>query len=272
VRRELRADHFDAALDLQGNWKSALVTRLARARERFGMAATWRQEPLSRVLLRRVIRCDAVPHPARAAWELVRALAPDAPFLHPRLVPHDAEVARERRMLADVGVDLQRPFTVVVVTDPADPRALRTDFVRREVARVAQPVALLGPDEADLATALTCPVVRHEAGAVRRLVALGAIAAAAGGAVIGPDQGATHVLLAAGAPGQVVFGSQDPQRTAPPSACNLVRADAPACQPCRQRRCRHPEGVVCMAFDARDGRKVESGLPPPGTVAGARPR
>ena len=47
LRHELRSEPYDYALDLQGNWKSALVARLSRARHRLGMASDWRQEPRS---------------------------------------------------------------------------------------------------------------------------------------------------------------------------------------------------------------------------------
>jgi ADP-heptose:LPS heptosyltransferase len=98
----------------------------------------------------------------------------------------------------------------------------------------------------------------HARGQLRDLVALGALVARAGGRVLGPDQGATHVLAATGARTLVLFGPQDPERTAPPGAGVLLRQDGPACVPCRRRRCHHPQGPVCMAFTTAQAR---SGLP-----------
>ena len=125
LRSELRAERYDAALDLQGNWKSALVTWLSGAERRVGMAARWRQEPASRLLLTELVDCDATPHPARAAWELAKRIAPAASFMSPQLVPTPQELEAERAQLRRVGVDPERPFRVVVGTDPRDPRALR---------------------------------------------------------------------------------------------------------------------------------------------------
>jgi len=258
VRRALRERRYDVALDLQGNWKSALITRLASARDSIGMDARWRQEPRSRWLLRRTIACDATPHPARAAWELARSVAGDAPWRTAALVASDEELARERAALAQV-VDFTRPVRAVVVTRPDDVRSLPPHVVQRLVASHAQPLLLAGPDERDVA--LDGPSVRHERGELRRLVALGALVAASGGEVVGPDQGATHVLAAAGARASVLVGSQDPRRTAPAAARAFVRPGALACRPCMARRCGNPEGRVCMDFDLADAVEVDAGLP-----------
>ncbi|MFY9345408.1 MAG: glycosyltransferase family 9 protein [Planctomycetota bacterium] len=257
LRRALREEPFDFALDLQGNWKSALIARLAGARTSLGMTGEWAQEPASRVLLRRSVREPGVPHPAMAAWHLVRAIAPEVSFRAARLVATPAEVTHERRALAAIGVDACRPFRVVVVTDGADPRALRPECVV-DLARDPQlPVLyLLGPAEADVAPPTAAFTMRHGAGEVRRLIALGGIVAAAGGEVVGPDQGATHVLAAAGASCRVLFGSQDPRRTAPVDAKVFVHVSPPPCSPCRRSRCDHPSGPVCMAFTPATGRAV----------------
>lgn len=262
LRRALRGRTFDHVLDLQGNWKSAMVARLAPAKQRLGMARQWRQEQLSRLLLTRTIDCDAVPHPARAAYELVRAIAPDAPFLLPQLRATGVEVANEHHALAAIGIDVSRPFTVVVVTAPTDPRALRPERIAELVARSTQPVLqLLGPAEATLAMPTPSLVLRHARGELRRLVALGAIIAANGGSVIGPDQGASHVLAAAGARCEVLFGAQDPRRSGPPGATARIHPVPPSCSPCRRRTCDHAQGVVCMNFPLDGGCAVGLGLP-----------
>jgi len=268
VRRELRQERFDVAIDLQGNWKSALITRLARATTRIGMTAEWRQEPRSKLLLQRTVACAATPHPARAAWELVKQVAPEAAFCHPQLTATEAELADERVVLKTLGIDCDAPFRVIVVTDPADPRALRPTAVDA-FAEGMPTVLLLGPGEQGLQQANGI-VLRHQRGEVRRMIALGALVAAVGGEVLGPDQGATHVLLAAGARGRVFFGSQDPRRTSPPSAQPFVAAGELACRPCRARQCSHPDGVVCMALAPDSAQAIDAGLPPAGAV-GAGP-
>ncbi|MBM4063627.1 MAG: glycosyltransferase family 9 protein [Planctomycetes bacterium] len=262
-RAELRAERYDVALDLQGNWKSAGVAAASGARQRLGAGAAWRQEPRSRWLLHRTVAVPGEHHPALVAWTLARELVPGLPFRAPRLRATDAEVERERAALRGLGVDPDRPMRVLVVGDPVDARALRPAALAAEAAASQEPaVAVLGPAEAHVAAPGGVPALRHAPGELRRLVALGALVAGAGGIVVGPDQGATHVLAAAGARCLVGFGAQDPRRTAPPSAVPLVHPAPPACSPCRKHRCRLPEGPVCMAFTTAGGRAVANGLPP----------
>jgi heptosyltransferase I len=257
VWRALRAERYDFALDLQGNWKSAMVARLAGARTSLGMAAAWRQEPASRFLLRRLIDGDGSRHPAMVAWQLVRALAPETPFRLPQLVPRADEMERERRALQHVGIAADRPFATIVVTSPADPRALRPEVIDRLTTASAVPVLhLLGPAENGVEARPGVPTLRHEVGEARRLVAMGALVAAAGGEVTAPDQGAVHVLAAAGAKCRVLFGSQDPLQTAPPGVDARVHPAPPSCSPCRKHRCDHADGPVCMQFEPDQGKRV----------------
>lgn len=267
LRRGLHAQRADVAVDLQGNWKSALVARCAGAREVLGIAGPWRQEPASRWLLRRTVAGSGVPHPARMAFDLVASLAPEATFELPRLQARADEVAAERRRLHALGLDPARPFGVVIGSDPNDPRALRPHRVAELLAMPERPwLWLAGPDERDVAAPPGVLVLRHERGEVRRLLALGALVAQAGGLVVGPDQGASHVLAATGALCRVSFGAQDPKRTAPPAAQAFVHPDGPSCRPCRSHRCHRAEGPVCMDFPLATGAAVELGLP---AVAGA---
>lgn len=259
LRGALRSERYDVAIDLQGNWKSAAIAWLSGARRRVGMAAPFRQEPASRVLLTETIASDAaVAHPARCAWELVRRLAPQAVFAVPRLAATDGEVADESAAVAALGIDPSRPFRVVVLTDPGDPRSLLPSIVAAETRASSHPVLhLYGPAESHLEPVAGVPVLRHGKDP-RRLIALGTLVARAGGDVLGPDQGATHVLAAAGARCLVWFGAQDARRTAPPASTALVHPQSPSCSPCRRERCNHPQGRVCMDFRASEGRIVDA--------------
>ena len=208
---------------------------------------------------------------------------PPGDVIAPSLSATAVEIEAERAALAAAGLDIQRPFEVVVLTDPKDPRALQprhvAAYLTAQRARGVPVVLLLGPAEAGLAasawgelqldglgganvspSAASDPaavvVVRHGPGEVRRLLALGALVAAAGGRVVGPDQGASHVLAATGAAVDVLFGPQDPARTAPVAARVLVHPEGPPCRPCRARRCGHVAGPVCMGFGLGDGHEL----------------
>ncbi|MEM7200010.1 MAG: glycosyltransferase family 9 protein [Planctomycetota bacterium] len=252
----LRRARFDVALDLQGNWKSAVVCRASGAPRSIGSRAG-RREPASRVLLQRLTDGDGAAHPARVALRLVQALAPDAEPKAPHLRATDAERSREAAAVQRAGLDPSQPFRVLVAGAADDPRSWPVAMLEREAKREGPPVLwLTGPAEREMQLPDGARALHHGPGELRRLVGLGAVMAASGGSVWGPDRGATHVLVAAGAAGHVAFGPQDPARTAPVGAAVLVRRDGPPCVPCRQRRCTHPEGAVCMEFDVDGAREL----------------
>lgn len=251
--RALRALDFDVALDLQGNWKSALVCWLSGARQRIGAAQRMRREPASRLLLTRSVRPAGAPHPARLAHAIVRELAPDARELPSRLVAAEEEVAREAEAVRAVGLDPTAPFRALVYSGDEDPRDWPFEAMLRETRLGTLPALwVTGPAEQDSPFPDGVPVVRHARGELRRLIALGHLVARSGGVAMGPDRGATHVLAACGAETRVMFGPQDPARTAPTAASVLVRADSPSCVPCRRRRCTHADGPVCMNFTSAE--------------------
>jgi ADP-heptose:LPS heptosyltransferase len=251
--KSLRALAFDVALDLQGNWKSAAVAWLSRARVRVGLQPAARREPGSARLLTRTVAAGADLHPAAAALAVVRALAPQAQARPVRLRAGAEEVEAEACAVREAGVDPRLPFAVLVAGSTSDNRTWPAAAMLRHARRARTPsLALLGPAQGDEARPAGLPVLRHGPGEVRRLLALGAVVAAAGGEVLGPDQGPTHVLAAAGAATAFLYGPQDPARTAPAGARVLVRSDGPPCVPCRARRCAHPAGPVCMDFAPGD--------------------
>lgn len=254
TRRALRALRCEVAVDLQGNWKSAACALVSAAPVRLGAGRAARREPASRLLLTRTVRIEGPPHPAAVAWQLVRDLAPDAAPQAPSLPADTAEVAAVAARVAALGLEPGRPFRVVVLTDPVDPRSQRPAALQREIEASSMPVLLLaGPAERAVVAPPGVPCLRQGPGELRELVALGALVAAVGGDVVGPDQGATHVLAAAGARTACLFGPQDPTCTAPVSAAVRQHPAPPACMPCRERRCSHRLGPVCMDFTTAEG-------------------
>lgn len=256
LRQQLRRLGCAMVLDLQGNWKSALAARLSGAPRRVGMAARWRREPGSaRLLTDTVAASGPVPHPAALALDVVRRVAPEAVALPPRLVATPAEIEVEASALRRLGIDAELPFLVLVPGPPDDNRSWPWQQVALEAAACPWPaLVLLGPREpVGMRLPPGVPMLRHATGELRRLVALGVLLARAGGRAVGPDQGPTHVLAAAGADVTALFGPQDPARTAPPAARVLVRRGRPSCVPCRRRVCDHAEGPVCMQFHGATG-------------------
>jgi ADP-heptose:LPS heptosyltransferase len=249
LRSELRRLRPDVALDLQGNWKSALVAWLSGAPVRVGAHRRQRREPRSGWLLNRHVSWAGPPHPARMATEVVRELWPAVAAATPRLVPAADAMDAAAADLRAAGIDPDQPFTVFVVTAPADPRSWRLAAMQRQLELQTEPTLfLLGPDTTPAGLPATAKRIVHGKEHVAQLVALGHLVAAAGGRVMGPDKGPTHVLCAAGARTQVLFGPGEPARTAPPGAEPLQRRQGPACMPCQRPTCNHSNGPVCMDF------------------------
>jgi len=261
---EIRRLRCDVALDLQGNWKSAACAFLSGAPIRIGAAGPWRQEPLSRLLLTRRVAVDGPRHPGLVGLTVVRELAPAARALPPRLDASEQEVAAAAELVRMAGVDPSRPFVAVLMGRPGDPRSLRPVAVAEAMSRGMPALAVLGPQHDGLVVPPGLPVLQQQRGQLRQLVAFGEVVRRCGGEVVGADQGPSHVLAATGANVTVLFGPQDPLRTAPPAARILQRLEAPACMPCSSMRCTHPEGPVCMDFTAGEGRSC----PPPSWLEG----
>lgn len=258
--RRAREEGCEVALDLQGNWKSASVAWCSGASRRIGVAGRWRQEPMSSMLLGETVSVEGPRHPAACAMAVVHALAPTARWSAPALVASEAEVGRAVDAVRGAGLDPCRPFRVVLLADPEDPRSQRPDALRAEVSSSELPVLLLaGPVEAAVVAPAGTAVLRQQKGDLRVLVGLGHLVARMGGDVVGGDQGPLHVLAACGARTTGLFGPQDPLETAPPAARVLVHPVAPACMPCRARTCSHVQGPVCTDFTTASGRER---LPP----------
>jgi ADP-heptose:LPS heptosyltransferase len=245
ARRELRALTPSVALDLQGNWKSALVAFSSGARTRIGPRS--RREPASSLLMTRRAAAPPGPHSTDRALSVVRALAPGATAQPIRLLPAAGEEEREAAALAAAGVDPTRPLLVLVAGRPGDPRTWPLEhLVALATQTDAQPLLLLGPAEGPLPADVRIAHLRHGTGEVRRLIALGSLVRRTRSLAVGPDGGAVHVLAACGARVLMLFGPQDERRTGPVSGRTLRLDPPPPCAPCVARVCAHPDGPVCM--------------------------
>ncbi|MCS7062853.1 MAG: glycosyltransferase family 9 protein [Methylacidiphilales bacterium] len=66
-------------------------------------------------------------------------------------------------------------------------------------------------------------------------------------AVISSDSGPAHLAAAYGVPTLVLFGPTDPSRTAPVGRkVELFKAEGVSCSPCLRRKCRNEEPLLCM--------------------------
>jgi len=116
LRRQLRQERFDVALDLQGLIKSGAVTMASRAPLRIGFAAGWGREPLSAIFTNRHVQ---PPPSARHVVEQYLALLEPLGIEERRLdfhlpAPPAAETAMDE-WLAAAGL---KPHRRLVVLNP----------------------------------------------------------------------------------------------------------------------------------------------------------
>lgn len=217
TRSALRASGYDAALDLQGAVRSALIGRLARPVRLLGEAAP--REPAARWLFRECVPSTGV-HVIEQAADVVRALAGDKlPLTLPPL-PYDALAAHWCDQ-AGAGTHLH---PMALLHPGAGWGAKRWPVERYAQVGIALAkqagcrIAInAGPGELELGVALasylrtlgTHPLLLSPT--LGQLIELTRRATL----VIGGDTGPLHLAAALGKPTVGIFGPTDPARNGP---------------------------------------------------------
>lgn len=220
------------------------------APERVGIEAPGR----SAFLNRRV----RVPWPARSRhvadeFALVaRAAGAGAPDAAPRLALGERTLEAGRSLLRARGADPGAPLVAVCPGATYGPakRWLPDRFaeiVRRAAAAGAVPLLLGGAADRDVCADVGARA--RGAGAIdlagaTDLAALAALLALARVAVAN-DSGPMHLAAAVGTPVVALFGSTNPEWTAPRGPGHALLRHAVACSPCYRRTC--PIGLLCFA-------------------------
>jgi heptosyltransferase-1 len=235
----LRRDSYDLSVDFQGLLKSALIGRLARARERVG--PSFYREGASLFYTRVAGQRDKNRHAVEENLEIAGALgapsgeAPPA-FRFPAFTPTE----REPRVAV---VPLSRWHTknwpaahfVEVLKRLQAERGAAVYFLGGALDRYLCEgmAAQLGGPVFNLAGKVSLP----EMGGVFKTMNL----------VMGNDSGPLHMAAALGVPVLAVYGPTDERRTGPyGNGHRLLSAPGFACRPCLNRRCALAENASCM--------------------------
>jgi heptosyltransferase I len=222
--RRLADGRFDAAVDLQGLWKSGVITRLTRAPLRVGLAAGLCRERANALFTNRHVTppADAV-HVVDQCLAVVAALGIDVAAVGPPVFPirRDAEAeARMGRWLEDEGVKGVTPLVLLNPGSGGDQKRWAVEAFRRvgeELAvRLGARVAITwGPGEEPLARAIAHgtrpgalvppPTTIIEMIALFRRATL----------VVGGDTGPVHVAAVLGVPTVGLYGPTSAKRNGP---------------------------------------------------------
>jgi len=246
--KELRSRPYDLVVDLQGLFKSGILTRLARSPVRLGFEGS--REFSWLFVNERLPAYDPDRHAVERYLDVARSLGADVQEPVFRLALGPAEVARVDDLLAATGVTDRRGPLVVVHPEalwptkrwsPRNFAAVCDGLVREWDARV---VLTGAPADADRAEEIIGQTLKPPANLVgrtglRELAELLRRAAV----VVSPDTGTMHLAAAVGTPVVALFGPTAPWRTGPVGwGHRVIRLDLD-CSPCFKKTCPDP---VCL--------------------------
>lgn len=200
--RELRAESYDLAVDLQGLIKSAVAARMARPAQLFGFHASQAREPLAALFYSDRIVTRAA-HIVDRNLELAAAAGASTIERAFPLPP-----GRPEGSLPGGGFILASPLSGWRAKEwPLEFYARLAARLRREAGL---PLVLNGPP-ADRAALADVPDTLPHLSSIAGLIDVTRRAAA----VVGVDSGPLHLAAALAKPGVAIFGPTDPARNGP---------------------------------------------------------
>jgi ADP-heptose:LPS heptosyltransferase len=261
LRAELRAWRPDVAVDLQGNLKSGMLTRLSGAPRRIGLARGETKEPAYLFVNETVPSGPAAEHRAERAMRLVTAIGAKrgVPAAPPSIRPE--AVTFVASALAAIGHS--RGSFALLVPDTSNygafkrwpPARFGGLAMRLREERGMPTLVTYGPGQLYLAEAVVAASdgaakLAPDTKGVQQLLALLDSAAL----LVGADSGPVVIAAALGVPTVTLFGPKDPTIYAPRGPRTQVVWKQVYCSPCRLRRCGDPICMTTMEVDdAWDG-------------------
>ena len=238
--RECGRPPYHAVVDLQRLIKSALMTRLVRARTRYGFAWSSCREPLASLVLNRKARVDYVRDPIRVQYAAPLSLLAGTKLCLPGPPHLEARPEAEQSLARKMPGLFEEPFSVALLGGGFGtklwPLAHWLELLGRMGVRERVVLPWFGPEEearADRAASATGAVKAPELS----LPELASLLARAG-RVVGGDTGPLHLAAALGSPTLSLYGPTLASRNGPPGHPTL---QSPLdCAGCVKRRC--PKG------------------------------
>jgi lipopolysaccharide heptosyltransferase I len=233
--RQLRAERYDAAIDLQGLIKSGVLARVAGARRTIGFSRAHLREPLARLFYTETHDPGDAVHVIHKGLSLMRVLG-----VHETAVTFPLGVPP--RAMPD-GYVLMNPSAAWPNKRwPAERFGALAAVIRERLG--LRTLVLWGPGEERLASA----VVAASTGAAQAAppTSIIDIAGLARGArlMISGDTGPLHVAGAVGTPIVALFGPTRAERNGPwsPADISITRFDRCGCH--YERRCRRAQRCI----------------------------
>jgi heptosyltransferase-1 len=264
---QLRAGHYDMAIDLQGLLKSAVLARASGAARVIGFSIWHLREKTARPFYSDVRRADGAHVIAQNLRLLEAAGVHETAIRFPlREAPSEALDALRARIGAAARFALVNPGAAWPNKRwPPDRFGDIAAFIAETCGLI--PVVVWGPGEEILAGAVIAAsggrAVLAPPTKVVDLVALSRAAAL----VVSGDTGPLHIATAVGTPTVSLFGPTDPHRNGPFSEEDLAVSRYESCRCHYDRRCHHSPwcladvavAEVCAAVQRRIGARSGRG-------------
>ncbi len=232
--KQMRARHFDLALDAQGLLRSRLLARLSHARSRVGFES---KEP-GRFLMTRIIsRGPSSKHMGSEYEHMVKELGiPPSPF-SPDVVLSDEALQRGKAVVDETGTSGRYAVFCPFTTRPQKHwiRKRWTDLARAIYEKFGLPSVLLGgPGDRSEASAIHTQAPDHiiDLSGKLSLAVSGAIISMSALA-IGVDTGLTHMAVAFNRPTVALFGATCPYLYSQNQKAVVLYNKLP-CSPCKR--------------------------------------
>lgn len=258
VLRRLRANRYDATLDLQGLLKSAVLARFSGARRIVGFDRKALREPAAALFYRERRAVDDRRHVIRKNLALVSALGSvDASIEFPFDIP-DTDVPAHAYALLNPGAAWPNKRW-----PPARFGEIASWLSARHGLRS---LVLWGPGERPLAEKVVAAAAGTADPAPRTTIGDVLALARRATLVVSGDTGPLHLAAAVGAPLVGLYGPTSPSRNGPwqPDDVTVSRFEGCVCH--HERRCRRPspciDGIsVEQVQQAIDRRLARTGVP-----------
>ena len=243
----LRQRKFDLALDLQGLFKSSIISFLSGADTRLVYENT---REGSQLLSRRISGECANGHVVDRYLDVVRALdcQVEKPVFTVHITPEEAAVTS--RIATQVGLNLDRPYVVLALGAnwpnkiwPFEHFATLSDRLYKEKII---PVMIGGPGDKVMANQLSAltDIMPIDLTGQTTLKQLAFIIKGAR-AFVGGDTGPMHLAVAMGTPTVALMGPTDIIRNGPYGAEHIALVTPRDCVGCWERNC--PQQLDCLA-------------------------
>ncbi len=247
----LRREHFDLAIDLQGLFRSGLVTWLSGVPLRIGFAngregSPWFytvQVPVPAVEMHAVDRYLLIA-------EAMGAYAQGARQFRFNILDADRHIVQD--ILSEKGISVDQPWLAMNISarwmTKRWPLSSFAGVLDRLHGEGHGPVVVIGSaedrhDVEALRTVTTTPFID-----LTGAIPLGCLPALLlkAAALITNDSGPMHIAAALGTPVVALFGPTSEVRTGPYGTGHRVLTSAVSCRPCFSRVCRHTPELECL--------------------------